>query len=177
MADAAGIAAITGGSAVASGLIGYLGARLQHTAETERISVERERHQAERQSDDEERRHQAAEARRELYLAFLGSVDATWWLCQREELLEPPEIDAWWVQYQGVRRRFRIGATESVIECFQSVNTALVHLSVDLWEAARETEAEANLTKRLDVWKQHKDTFDPARQTLERAMRDDLRRG
>jgi hypothetical protein len=174
-------AVVTGATAVATGILGYLGARLQHGGEEARLDIERDRLRLDQTRAESERAVLAAqrldeqlERRRLLYYDVLDTAENAWSLCVRHEPVHESDLDLWWVAYQRVRRQVRIGSASDVVEAFLDVNDALVHLFDHLLGVIRVTGAEDASKARISVWNEEKAALEPAMRELESAMRADL---
>jgi len=174
-------ALVTGATAVATGLLGYLGARLQHRAERDRIEIEHDRLRLDRARLDAEaaalkvqRLEQQLDRRRLLYLSYLTAAEDAWTLCDRHEPVHETDVDVWWRRYQEVRREVEVGAATQVVDAFREVDAALIELFPALVRASRIEDAKASYDARLRVWLDHGGTLDERLAALQSAMRADL---
>ena len=174
-------AVVTGTTAVATGVLGYLGALLQHRGEEARVQVEHERLRLDQRRAESETAHIAAqrldqqmERRRLLYSEFLAVTDKAWTLSTRHEPVQGEDLDAWWIAYQGVRRQLKIGAASAVVTAHQAVTEALVALFGDLVKAVAEEDPEAAWHARGAAWVTHHEAVEGAQLALEAEMRSDL---
>jgi hypothetical protein len=167
-------ALITGGTAIATGMLGYLGARLQHRAESDRLQLDRTRLEGETAALHAQRLDQQLDRRRTLYLGYLDAAETAWTLCVRDQRVTESEIDAWWRTYQGARRELAIGGATAVVAAAGEMNATLSVLFPPLVDAAREADDRESHTARLAVWAEHGTTFDQRLGDLQAAMRSDL---
>jgi hypothetical protein len=167
-------ALITGGTAIATGLLGYLGARLQHRGEADRIELDRTRLETETASVKAQRLGEQLERRRTLYLNYLDAAETAWTLCVRDERVSESEIDAWWRTYQGYRRELAIGGAAEVVTAAGEMNATLSGMFAPLIEAARNTGDDDAHNARISVWREHGPTFDQRLGEIQAAMRADL---
>lgn len=116
------------------------------------------------------------EAKRALYCEYLEKAEVAWYLCQTKDPVSPGEIDAWWVDYQHVRRRLKIEASNEVVERMLELNRSVARLFEDLFSAISEAgdDEESSFKKRLAVWGKHQPSVPPALRRLEAAMRSDV---
>lgn len=165
---------ITGATAIATGLLGYLGALLQHRAERDRIGVERARLESEGAARRSQRVEEQRERRRAIYLAFLEVAEHAWTLANGPAELAEPDLDEWWRRFQGVRRALVIGAASDVVDAAQEMNAVLLDVFYGLREAVREGAPEARRDGRNRLWNERGQAFDGALGTLQGNMRADL---
>jgi hypothetical protein len=176
-------ALITGATAIATGLLGYSGARLQHRAEQGRVSIEKDRValertrlEAEKEDVRADRLEQFMQEKRALYCEYLHNAELPWSLCSRHEPVSTHEVDEWWVGYQGVRRRLMMVACDAVCESSRSLDAEIADIFLDLIVAIREGDDEEDShIRRAAVWSDHYDTVEGLRRDLETAMRADVR--
>jgi hypothetical protein len=174
-------ALITGATAVASGLLGYLGSLLQHRAEGDRIGIERDRLRLEQTRLEREtaqvndqRLAQQREDRRALYLAFLEVGERAWSLCTGYDEVPKSELDGWWRTYQTVRRQLLIGGASEVVAVAYEMNASLVAVFNSMAIALAKDDAEARFGARGSVWDEHGTAIDDQIQKMQRTMRADL---
>jgi hypothetical protein len=108
-ADAVWTSLITGGTGIASALLGYGAARAQHAVEARKM-------ESEERAIAREAREQAKEARRTLYLAYLERIDALRPMLLPGKPGKPTqeELVEWWEAYVDADRKIEMSAHESV---------------------------------------------------------------
>jgi hypothetical protein len=176
-------ALITGATAVATGVLGYAGARLQHRAERDRLTIESDRVSLERTRLEKEleeikaaRLEKVRDGKCSLYQRYLEKAEIPWSLCQRREAVKEQHLDEWWLDYQAVRRELKIGGSDEVVEGMLTFNGHIVALFVDLVEAVREDQDDEGqaMNARIAVWGVHRENFDSSLRALEALMRSDV---
>jgi hypothetical protein len=176
-------ALITGATAVATGLLGYSGARLQHRAERDRLAIDRDRVALERtrlekelEQNKDARFEKVRESKCFLYQSYLEKAEIPWFFCQRREAVVEQHLDEWWLEYQAVRRELKISGSDEVVDGMLTFNEHTAALFVDLVGAVRQGEGDEDkaMNARLAVWSVHKVKFETSLRSLEALMRSDV---
>ena len=170
-------ALITGGTAVLTGGVGYLTARLQHKGEKQRLLLEESKLKSELQTHSEERSEAAIESRRDLYLAYVDTFDAAWHLCQDPGVTKTSTVDKWWSDYQAIQQRMALLAAGSVTQAMEAMRPLVSDFAADL-EVAIETNSTDKIIQasaRRDVWNEHAQAIQQTQRSIEAQMRIDLR--
>lgn len=159
---------VTGGTAVLSGLLGYLAASGQRTIELRRLGLEEAKLIGVR--DDE-----MVQLRREAYLRLLTEVDAPLHMLGRTSKdLGHEELSAWWTSYNDVERQGELASSDPVRNAANTMYEVWVETmrAMDQRLMARPGLAITDaLNAEMDA---HKDKFIAARRELVDTMRADL---
>jgi hypothetical protein len=171
MPDAIFASAITGATAVLSGLLGYGGAKGQRKLETRRLELDQRKSQRQLAFEEEERlaQHQDAlrDSRRDLYIEHLAVIDEWWRVARRG--LTGKKFNVWWDRYNEVDNRIELLGAERVARASYPMYAAIDALRADIdWEAS---DLVAEGGRVADI---HGGPIGDARQDLLKEMRADL---
>jgi len=161
MSDAIWASAITGATAVLTGLVGYGTARGQRMLDERRVA---------REEADAERTKQAdlRQARSDLYADYLQQVDGWWRICQRD--FNRDVWLEWFDQMNAVDNKIELFGSEGVQQATVPLVNAVIALDADAnWEAA-DLPAEG-----WRVFNAHEAEIHAARETLLKEMRADIK--
>jgi hypothetical protein len=159
MSDAVLTSAVTGATAVLSGLLGYGAARGQLIIEKRRLE-----HEVQQTESSE------IVGRRDLYLEYLGVIDASWRVIARSDDLAHAKIEKWWDRYNEVDNRVELLSTDKVRSAAFEVWKILAKVKKPLSDVPQEELSSVA----GPLWDELSDDYADARADLVQAMRSDV---